>query len=110
MNFITFLQNINSNILSSIAIFFNLVLFVRLIVGCGRGIRQGWTICEATTGKITELGLYTAILFGAWQWWPHEASGVNCISSMCVCGVCWGISRLHFQVGFRASCCPQLIT
>ncbi|MEG4007669.1 hypothetical protein QUA41_17415 [Microcoleus sp. Pol11C1] len=72
MDFITFLQNINSNILSSIAIFFNLVLFVRLIVGCGRGIRQGWTVGEATTGKITELGLYTAILFGAWQWWPQE--------------------------------------
>jgi hypothetical protein len=72
MDFITFLQNINSNILSSIAIFLNLVLFVQLIVACCRGIYRGLAIGEATSGKITELALYSAILFGAWQWWPQE--------------------------------------
>jgi hypothetical protein len=72
MNFITFLQNINSNILSSIAILLNLVLFVRLMVACCQGIHQGWTIGEATSSKIIQLGFYTAMLFGAWQWLPHK--------------------------------------
>jgi len=27
---------------------------------------------EATVGKITELATITAMLFGAWQWWPHQ--------------------------------------
>jgi len=72
MDFITFLQNINSNILSSIAIFLNLVLFVQLIVACCGGIYRGWAIGEATAGKITELALYTTMLFGAWQWWPPK--------------------------------------
>jgi hypothetical protein len=68
MDFITFLQNINSNILN----LWNLVLFVELTIACFCGAWQGWTLAEATTGKITELALYTAMLFGAWQWWPQE--------------------------------------
>lgn len=72
MDFIIFLQNANSNILSSILNIFNLVLFVQLTVGCCRGMYQGWTIGEATAGKITELGLYTAMFFCAWQWWLHK--------------------------------------
>lgn len=72
MDFITFLQNINSNILSSIAIFFNLVLFVQLIVACCQGIHRGWTISEATTGKIFLLTTIAAIMFRLWQSWPHE--------------------------------------
>ena len=72
MNFITFLQNTNNNILSAILNLLNLVLFVQLAIGCCRGIRRGWTIGEATTCKITELGLYTAMFFCAWQWWPHK--------------------------------------
>jgi len=27
---------------------------------------------EASVGKITELATITAMLFGAWQWWPHQ--------------------------------------
>jgi hypothetical protein len=61
MDFITFLQNINSNILSSIAIFLNLVLFVQLIVACCGGIYRGWAIGEAIAGKIIELAFYNAI-------------------------------------------------
>lgn len=72
MDFITFLQNTNSNILSSILSLLNLVLFVELTAACCLGMYRGWTIGETTTGKITELGLYTAMLFGAWQWWPHK--------------------------------------
>ena len=68
MNSLTFLQNINSNILS----FLNLVLFIEFTIACCWGMYQAWTIGEASTGKITELALYTAMLFGAWQWWPHE--------------------------------------
>lgn len=72
MDFITFLQNINSSILSSILSLLNLVLLIELTIACFCGAWQGWTIGGATSGKITELGLYTAMLFGAWQWWPHQ--------------------------------------
>src|SRR6476661_1094889 len=103
MDFITFLQNINSNILSSIAIFFNLVLFVRLAVGCCRGMYRGWTIGEATSGKITELALYTAMLCGAWQWWPHElvlltvfpqCAFVVFVGGLVGCTSKWGVERV----------------
>jgi hypothetical protein len=72
MDFITFLQNINSNINSAIISVLNLVLFIELTAACCWGMYQAWMIGEATTGKITELALYTAMLFGAWQWWPHK--------------------------------------
>ncbi|MEG4916291.1 hypothetical protein [Microcoleus sp. B7-D4] len=72
MDFITFLQNINSNINSAIISVLNLVLFVQLIVACCQGMYRGWTIGEANSGKITELALYTAMFFCAWQWWPHK--------------------------------------
>ena len=72
MDFITFLQNVSSNILSSIAILLNLALFVELTVACCGGIRRGWTLGETTSSKITELGLYTAVFLCAWQWWPHK--------------------------------------
>lgn len=102
MNFINFLQNVNSNILSSIAILLNLVLFVELTIACCQGIRRGWTHGEATTGKITELGLYTAILFGAWQWWPHklvlltifpQCAFVVFAGGLVGCTVKWGVDR-----------------
>jgi hypothetical protein len=35
---------------------------------CGRAIGGR----EATVGKITELATITAMLLGAWQWWPHQ--------------------------------------
>ena len=50
----------------------NLVLFVELTVAFILGLRLGFLTDEATTGKITELGIYTAMQFGAWQWWPQE--------------------------------------
>ena len=88
MDSLTFLQNINSAILSLL----NWVLFLELTIACCYGMYQGWTIGEATTGQITELGLYTAMLLGAWQWWPHKLVGVNRAASMCVLGVCWGVN------------------
>ncbi|MEG3959449.1 hypothetical protein [Microcoleus sp. herbarium2] len=57
MDFITFLQNINSNINSTILSVLNLVLFLELTAACCWGIYQGWTIGKATTDKIIELGL-----------------------------------------------------
>jgi hypothetical protein len=42
-----------------------LVLFIELTIACCWGMYQAWTIGKATTGKIIELGLYTAMLFGA---------------------------------------------
>ena len=60
MDFITFLQNINSAILSVL----NLVLFIELTAACCWGIYQAWTMGEATTGKIIELALYTPMLLG----------------------------------------------
>jgi|GEM_PF-1363966 len=106
MNFITFLQNINSNILSSIAILLNLVLFVQIMDACCQGIRLGWTIGEATTGKITELGFYTAMLFGAWQWWPHklvfltvlpQCAFVVFAGGLVGCTVKWGVDRVFLR-------------
>lgn len=64
MDFITFLQNINSNITSAIISVLNLVLFLELTAACCWGMYQAWMIGEATTGKITELALYTAMLLG----------------------------------------------
>lgn len=72
MDSITFLQNANTNILSSILNLLNLVLFVQLTVGCCRGIYRGWTIGEATVDKIALLTASAAIMFRLWQSWPHE--------------------------------------
>jgi hypothetical protein len=62
MDFITFLQNINSNINSAIISVLNLVLFIELTIACCWGIYQAWTMGEVTSGKITELALYTTML------------------------------------------------
>jgi hypothetical protein len=62
MDFITFLQNINSNINSAILSVLNLVLFLELTAACCWGMYQAWTIGKATIGKITELALYTTTL------------------------------------------------
>jgi len=58
MDSLTFLQNINSNIISVL----NLVLFIEFTVACCRGMYRGWTLSKATSGKITELGLYPTML------------------------------------------------
>jgi len=62
MNSLIFLQNINSNINSAILSLLNLVLFLELTAACCRGMYQGWTIGKATSGKVTELGLYSTML------------------------------------------------
>jgi hypothetical protein len=62
MDSLIFLQNINSNINSAILSVLNLVLFIELTIACCLGIYQGWTICKATIGKITEPALYTTML------------------------------------------------
>ncbi|MGB7891085.1 MAG: hypothetical protein WCF82_04060 [Microcoleus sp.] len=72
MDFITFLQNINSNINSAILSVLNLVLFLEFTAACCRGIYRGWTIGEATAGKIFLLTTIAAIMFRLWQSWPHE--------------------------------------
>jgi hypothetical protein len=50
----------NSTILSVL----NLVLSIELTATCCCGMYQAWTMGEATSGKITELALYTTILLG----------------------------------------------
>jgi hypothetical protein len=72
MDSLTFFQNINSNIFSSIISLLNLVLLVELTIAFILGMRLGFLTDEATTSKITEFGLYTTMLFGAWQWLPQE--------------------------------------
>jgi hypothetical protein len=62
MDSLTFFQNINSNINSTILSLLNLVLFIELTIACCRGMYQAWTMGEATSGKITELALYTTML------------------------------------------------
>ena len=103
MDFITFLQNINSNILSSIAIFLNLVLFVQLIVACCQGIYRGWTIGEATVGKILLITTIAAIMFRLWQSWPHEFAVLSVwpqgafwvfVGGLVGCTSKWGVERV----------------
>jgi hypothetical protein len=62
MDSLTFLQNINSNINSTILTLLNLVLFVELTAACCRGMYRGWTMGKATSGKITEVALYPTML------------------------------------------------
>ena len=102
MNSLTFLQNINSTILS----FLNLVLFIELTIACCLGMYQSWTIGEATTGKITELALYTAMLFGAWQWWPHKLVLLTVlpqcafwvfVGGLVGCTFRWGVERAFLR-------------
>jgi hypothetical protein len=48
MDFITFLQNINSNINSAILSLLNLVLFLELMTACCSGMYQAWTISKTS--------------------------------------------------------------
>lgn len=72
MDFINFLQNANSNILSAILNLLNLVLFLEFTVACCWGMYRGGTIGEATAGKIFLLTAIAAIMFRFWQSWPQE--------------------------------------
>lgn len=58
MDSLTFLQNINTNINSTILSLLNLVLFIELTAACCLRMYRGWVIGEATTSKITELAFY----------------------------------------------------
>ncbi|MEG4087907.1 hypothetical protein [Microcoleus sp. Pol12B4] len=109
MDSLTFLQNINTNINSAIISVLNLVLLIELTVAWCWGIYRGGTIGEATAGKIFLLTTIAAIMFRLWQSWPYEASGVKCVASRRVLGVCWGIGGLHFQMGCRTSIFAWLI-
>jgi hypothetical protein len=64
MDSLTFLQNINSNINSAIISVLNLVLFLELTAACCRGMYRAGTMGEATSGKITELGLCPTVGYG----------------------------------------------
>ena len=64
MDLLTFFHNLNSNINSVILSVLNSVLFIELTIACCWGMYQGETMGEATTGKITELALYTTMLLG----------------------------------------------
>jgi hypothetical protein len=103
MDFITFLQNINSNINSAILSVLNLVLFVQLIVACCRGMYRGWTIGEATVGKIFLLTTIAAIMFRLWQSWPHEFAVLSVwpqgafwvfVGGLVGCTSKWGVERV----------------
>jgi hypothetical protein len=63
MDLLTFFHNLNSNINSAILSLLNPVLFIELTIACCCGMYQA-TIGKATTGKITELALYTTMLLG----------------------------------------------
>jgi hypothetical protein len=106
MDFITFLQNTNSNILSAILNLLNLVLFVQLTVACCRGIRRGWTIGEATAGKIALLTAIAAIMFRLWQSWPQEwlsfavlpqCAFVVFAGGLVGCTFKWGVDRAFLR-------------
>ncbi|MEG4442105.1 hypothetical protein QUB47_07705 [Microcoleus sp. AT9_B5] len=106
MDFITFLQNASSNINSSILSLLNLVLLVELTVAFILGMRLGFLTGEATTGKITELGLYAAMLFGAWQYWPHELVLLTMlpqcafwvfVGGLVGCTFRWGVERAFLR-------------
>jgi hypothetical protein len=62
MDLLTFFHNININ--SAILSLLNPALFFELTIACCWGMYRGWTIGEATVGKITELALYTTMLLG----------------------------------------------
>ena len=64
MDLLTFFHNLNSNINSAILSVLNPVLFIELTIACCWGMYQGGAIGKATTGKITELALYTTMLLG----------------------------------------------
>lgn len=68
MNSLTSLHNFLTNATN----IFNFVLSIELAIACICGVWQGFRFGEATVGKITELATITAMLFGAWQWWPHQ--------------------------------------
>lgn len=68
MNSLTSLHNF----LTTATNILNGVLWVELAHACICGVWQGFRFGEATVGKITELATITAMLFGAWQWWPHQ--------------------------------------
>ncbi|MEG4424915.1 MULTISPECIES: hypothetical protein [unclassified Microcoleus] len=103
MDSLTFLQNINSNINSAIISVLNLVLFVQLIVACCQGIYRGWTIGEATVGKIALLATIAAIMFRLWQSWPHEFAVLSVwpqgafwvfVGGLVGCTSKWGVERV----------------
>jgi hypothetical protein len=103
MDFITFLQNINSNINSAIISVLNLVLFIEFTIACCQGIYRGWTIGEATTGKIVLLTTIAAIMFRLWQSWPHEFAVLSVwpqgafwvfVGGLVGCTSKWGVERV----------------
>jgi len=103
MDFITFLQNINSNINSAIISVLNLVLFIEFTIACCWGIYQGWTIDEATVGKIFLLTTIAAIMFRWWQSWPHEFAVLSVwpqgafwvfVGGLVDCTSKWGVERV----------------
>ncbi|MCC3499439.1 MAG: hypothetical protein JGK03_15405 [Microcoleus sp. PH2017_25_DOB_D_A] len=103
MDFINFLQNINSNINSAIISVLNLVLFIELTAACCQGIYRGWAIGEATVGKIFLLTTIAAIMFRLWQSWPQEwvwfAAWPQCAfvvfaGGLAGCTLKWGVERV----------------
>ncbi|MEO8894102.1 MAG: hypothetical protein ABI417_21665 [Coleofasciculaceae cyanobacterium] len=80
------------------------MLFVQMTIACCRGMYQGWTIGEATTGKIVLVGTITAIMFRLWQSWPQEWLSFTAVLPQCAfwvfagglvgCTVKWGVDRV----------------
>ncbi|MEG4350289.1 hypothetical protein QUA74_11155 [Microcoleus sp. LAD1_D3] len=103
MNSLTFLHNINSNINSAIISVLNLVLFIEFTIACCRGMYRGWTIGEATVGKIVLLTTIAAIMFRLWQSWPHEFVVLSVwpqcafwvfVGGLVGCTFKWGVERV----------------
>jgi hypothetical protein len=102
MNSLIFLQNIKSNINSAIISVLNFVLFIEFTIACCLGMYRGWTIGEATVGKIVLLTTIAAILFRFWQSWPHELMLLTVLSQCAFwvfagelvgCTFKWGVER-----------------
>jgi hypothetical protein len=102
---INFMDSLTSlhDFLSNATNFLNGVLFLELVIACICGMQQGFWLGEASTDKIIELALYTAMLFGAWQWWPHQLVLLTVVPQLALfwvfagglvgCTLRWGVER-----------------
>ncbi|MEG3907805.1 hypothetical protein QT979_05855 [Microcoleus sp. w2-18bC1] len=72
-------------------------------IACCRGMYRGWTIGEATVGKIFLLIMIAAIMFRLWQSWPHEFVVLSVwpqgafwvfVGGLVGCTSKWGVERV----------------
>ncbi len=67
---------------------------------------RGWTIGEATVGKIFLLTTIAAIMFRLWQSWPHEFAVLSVwpqggfwvfVGGLVGCTSKWGVERAFLR-------------